>query len=47
MGNYIFSSYEETPVKSYCINSYADCNLEIERIEKNNDGDIIIFYKSP
>lgn len=46
MGNYIFSSYEETPaVKSYCINSYADCNLAIERIEKHTDGDIIIHYK--
>jgi len=44
MGNY-FSSYEEAPVKSYCINSYADCNLAIERIEKIND-DIIIHYKT-
>lgn len=45
MGSY-FSSYEEpSAVKSYCINSYADCNLAIERIEKDSDGDIIIFYK--
>jgi len=50
MGNYIFSSYEEPVVKSYCINSYADCNLAIERIEKNNGIDYAnyrrdLFYK--
>jgi len=45
MGSY-FSSYEEPPVKSYTINSFADSNnLIIDHIERNNDGDIIIFYK--
>ena len=46
MGNYLFNSYEQAPVKSYTINSYADSNnLIIDHIEKNSDGDIIIFYK--
>lgn len=45
MGNYIFSSYEEPAVKSYCINSYGDCNLIIDYIERN-DEDIIIHYKT-
>lgn len=44
MGTY-FSSYEEPAVvKSYCINSYGDCNLIIDYIERN-DEDIIIHYK--
>jgi|DEB0MinimDraft_6_1074348.scaffolds.fasta_scaffold238850_2 hypothetical protein len=46
MGSY-FSSYEEPAVASYTINSYSDSNLIIDRIERNNDGDIVIFYKSP
>ena len=45
MGNYIFSSYEEPAVKSYCINSYGDCNLIIDYIERYDDNDIIIHYK--
>ena len=45
MGNYLFSNIEEPAVGSYCINSYSDCNLIIERIEKNNDDEIIIHYK--
>jgi hypothetical protein len=46
MGSY-FSSYEEPVIGSYTINSYSDCNLIIDRIERNNNGDIVIFYKSP
>ena len=46
MGSY-FSSYEEPAIGSYTINSYSDSNLIIDRIERNNTGDIIIFYKLP
>jgi len=58
MGNYLFSNIEEPAVGSYTINSYGDCNLIIDHIEKNNstfgaytglcpyDEDIIIHYKT-
>jgi len=46
MGSYFSSEPPiEQALKSYCINSYGDYNLTIERIEKNNDGDIVIHYK--
>jgi hypothetical protein len=45
MGTY-FSSYDTPAVKTYCINSYGDCNLIIDYIEQGNDGEIIIHYKT-
>ena len=47
MGSY-FSSYEpiEKPLQSYTINSYGDANnLIIDYIEKDNNGDLVIYYK--
>ena len=46
MGNYLFSNIEEPAVGSYTINSYGDCNLIIDYIERNNNEDIIIHYKT-
>jgi len=48
MGNYWYSTEtEEKPLQTYCINSYSDCNLIIDYIERNNEGDLVIYYKSP
>jgi len=49
MGNYWYSTEEiqEKPLQTYCINSYSDCNLIIDYIERNNEGDIVIYYTSP
>ena len=49
MGNYWYSSeIKEKPLQSYTINSYGDANnLIIDRIEKDNNGDLVIYYKSP
>ena len=46
MGNYWYSTEtEEKPLQTYCINSYSDCNLIIDYIERNEDNELVIYYK--
>ena len=49
MGNYWYSTdIEEKPLQSYSINSYANDNsnnLVIDYIKKNDEGELVIYYK--
>ena len=48
MGNYLYSKeIQEQSLQSYCVNSFANDNnnLIIDYIEKNDQGDLVIYYK--
>jgi len=50
MGNYWYSTevIEEKPLQSYCVNSYANDNsnnLVIDYIKRNEDNELVIYYK--
>jgi len=50
MGNYWYSTevIEEKALQSYCVNSYANDNsnnLVIDYIKRNEDNELVIYYK--